>query len=376
MPVPGVSGGRRRVVLVGAGHAHVQVLHAWAEGRPGEMGLTVVVDREESIYSGMVPGFVAGRYRREELAIAVRPLVEAAGGEMLVRPLTSVDPHGRRLFLEGGGTVSYDLASLNLGSVVAGRDVPGVEEHAVATRPLASFLERVEALGRAGAPDADGPAGAVVVGGGAAGVELAAALRARLGAGPPVTLLEGTSGLLPGRTPAVGRRARAELEDRDVRVRTGVRVAAVEPGAVRLGDGSRVPSGLTVWAAGAAPPPPLAGAPLPTDDRGFVRVRPTLQVDGHPDVFAVGDCASVEGHRVPRAGVYAVRQGPVLRRNLEAWLAGRSLERYEPQGDFLALLNLGDGRAMAVRWGMSATGRWAMWLKDRIDRRFVARFRR
>jgi selenide,water dikinase len=112
------------------------------------------------------------------------------------------------------------------------------------------------------------------------------------------------------------------------------------------------------------------------DGRGYIRIRPTLQVDAHPDIFAVGDCASLRGERLPRAGVYAVRQGPVLRENLEAWLAGERPRAWEPQGDFLALLNLGDGRAMAVKWGWAVVGRWVMWLKDRIDRRFVERFQR
>lgn len=357
----------RRVVLVGAGHAHVQVLEAWADTPPPDVALTVVVDREESLYSGMVPGLVEGRYRREELAIPVPPLVRAAGGELIPRPLTSVDPHGRRLFLDDGTALSYDVASLNLGSVVAGRGVRGVAEHAVPTRPLSVFLDRLDEVGA-------GTTGVVVVGGGAAGVELAAALRARLGDPVPVTLVEAGPDLLSGRKARVGRRARAELEDRGVAVRTGAAVEAVEAGRVVLDEGSTLVSDLTVWAAGAAPPPPLAASPLPVDDRGFVRVRSTLQVDGHPDLFAVGDCASLRGHRLPRAGVYAVRQGPVLARNLEAWLSGGSLRDYEPQEDFLALLNLGDGRALGVRWGLSVTGRWVLWMKDRIDRRFVERF--
>jgi selenide,water dikinase len=367
-----VSPGGRHLVLVGAGHAHVQVLEAWSGGTPDGVRITVVVDRPVSLYSGMVPGMVEGRYRREELAIPVAPLAEAVGAELVVESLASVDPHGRRILLGDGRTLAYDVLSLNIGSTVAGGDVPGVREHAVATRPLSRLLDAVDRLGEEGG---DGPA--VVVGGGAAGVELAAALRARLGKRAEVTLVEGGPALLPDRPPRVSERVRSALEERGVRVRLDAPVVAVEGGGVRLaGEGGTVASALTVWAAGAAPPPPVAASPLPVDGRGYVRIRPTLQVDAHPDIFAVGDCASLRGERLPRAGVYAVRQGPVLRENLEAWLAGERPRPWEPQGDFLALLNLGDGHAMAVKWGRAVVGRWVMWLKDRIDRRFVARFRR
>lgn len=369
--------GPRRVVLVGAGHAHLQVLEAWG-GRPlGDVELTVVVDREKSIYSGMVPGLLGGDYTRDELTVPIGPLVRAAGGTLVVSPLISVDPQGRRLFLADGRRVQYELASLNLGSTVAGRSVPGVAEYAVPTRPLASLLDAME---RVRVEGGGGPV--AVVGGGAAGVELAAALAAALGVsasgpGAPrgVTLLEAGPRLLPQGAEAVSRRVRGELERRGVAVRTEAVVEAVEARSVRLADGSELPARLTVWATGAAPPEPLVASPLPTDDDGFVRVRPTLQVVGHPDLFAVGDCASVEGRDLPRAGVHAVRQGPLLRDNLEARLRGGRLRRYRRGADALALLNLGDGRALAVRWGVAVSGRWVMWLKDRIDRRWVDRFR-
>jgi selenide,water dikinase len=128
-----------------------------------------------------------------------------------------------------------------------------------------------------------------------------------------------------------------------------------------------------VWVAGAAPPPWLAASGLPSDATGFVRVGTTLQVDGHPDLFAVGDCAAFEP-ALAKAGVFAVRQGPVLARNLRAHLSGKHLRPYRPQRDFLALLNLGDGSALGTKWGLAAEGRSVFALKDRIDRRFVRRF--
>jgi selenide,water dikinase len=139
---------------------------------------------------------------------------------------------------------------------------------------------------------------------------------------------------------------------------------------------ARLPADLVVWATGAAPLPFLAAAPLPRDGAGFVRVRPTLQVERHDELFAAGDCAALAwAPWVRKAGVWAVREGPVLDKNLRALLAGKALRRFRPQRDALSLLNLGDRRALAAKWGLVAVGGWVWRLKDRIDRRWVERFR-
>jgi len=135
------------------------------------------------------------------------------------------------------------------------------------------------------------------------------------------------------------------------------------------------PFDVLLWVTGAAGPALLRDSALPTDARGFVGTRSTLQVEGFDDLLAVGDCATLEAYPdTPKAGVYAVRQGPVLARNLRALLQGEPLESYRPQSDFLTLLNLGDGTALGTKKGISFEGRWVMRWKDWIDRRFMARF--
>lgn len=154
------------------------------------------------------------------------------------------------------------------------------------------------------------------------------------------------------------------------------RVTGADGNALRLGDGGRLGFDLLVWAGGAAPPQALSASQLRTDERGFVLVRTSLQLEGHDDVFASGDCAAFrEFPDVPKAGVYAVRQGPVLASNLRALLEQRPLRHYRPQREFLTLVNFGDGTAAGSKWGVTSEGRWVMRLKDRIDRRFVARYR-
>jgi selenide,water dikinase len=144
---------------------------------------------------------------------------------------------------------------------------------------------------------------------------------------------------------------------------------ALEPKSVILGDGTNAPADLVVWLTGAAPPPVLAVSDLPVAPNGFFHVDATLQaVDGTP-AWGAGDCIALTGHPdMPRAGVYAVRQSPVLAANV---LAGRGVRHFTPQRSFLSLLNTADGRAL-LRWkAVVAHTRWAWWLKDRIDRRFM-----
>ncbi len=369
-----------RVVLVGGGHAHVLVLEAFAAGPRPECRLTVVVDRPVAVYSGMVPGFVAGQYCAEDLEIDVRPLVERVGGGVVIARATNVDWRERRIVLEDREPLPYDVASFNIGSTVAGLECPGVREHAVPTRPIADFIGRVEELGeRLRTRDPGPPFRVVVVGGGVGGVELAFTLLSRLGrergGEVEVLLLEKGRRIRPGYGERLVRRVRRLARARGIEIRCEQAVVGVEAGAVELDGGERLACDALIWVTGAVSHPLFRTAGLPTDDRGFVRVRSTLQVEGHDELLAVGDCATLIDHpRTPKAGVYAVRQGPFVTHNIRALLAGRPLRSYRPQHDFLTLLNLGDGLALGAKWGRSIEGAWVMNLKDWIDRRFVRRF--
>jgi selenide,water dikinase len=366
------------VVLVGGGHAHVQVLKSFAMRPVPGARLTVVVDTPIAVYSGMVPGFVAGQYAREDLEIDVLPLARLAGARVILAAATGVDAGENHVKIEGRAPIAFDYLSLDIGSSVAGLDTPGVRDYALATRPIGRFVGLVdERLARA-SPDPASPVHAVVVGAGAGGVELAFTLRERLVAGggsARVTLIDAADTLLPGSSPKLVQAVAREAEARGIRVVTGSRVEAVESDRVLTGDG-QIPADLVVWVAGAASHPMLRESGLPTDSSGFLLTRSTLQLEGLDHVFAAGDCATLVDHPwVPRAGVYAVRQGPVLADNLRRAVAGGTgLRVYGPQRDFLTLLNLGDGTAIGAKWGRSITGRRAFRLKDRIDRRFVRRF--
>jgi selenide,water dikinase len=371
---------QRELVLVGGGHSHVQVLRALAMNPLPGVRLSVIVDTPIAIYSGMVPGYLAGQYSVEQLSIDVPALARLAGAETIVARALSLDPEARRIGIEGGPAVAYDLTSINIGSTVAGLELPGIRQHALPTRPIGELVRRSdELISRAREWPLGEPFRVVVVGGGAGGVELAFTLEHRLRTAATcrieMLLLHAGPHLLEGYPRSLGRRVERRASRRGIGIRCRARVAGAARESIRLGDGTALPCDALIWVTGAVSHPLFRDSGLATDPRGFVTTRSTLQVEGHDDIFAVGDCATLIDHPdTPKAGVYAVRQGPVLVDNLRAGLAGTPLQTYSPQQDFLTLLNLGDGTALGAKWGLSFEGRWVMRFKDWIDRRFMQRF--
>ncbi|MBT8488462.1 MAG: FAD-dependent oxidoreductase [Gemmatimonadetes bacterium] len=355
---------------MGAGHAHAIVLERWAKGERPDAEIVVVNTRETTLYSGMIPGWIAGEYRRSELELDARVMAERAGASLVIGRVTRVDTGERVVILDDGARMTYDLASLDVGSQIGDPSALSGRSNATARDP-GRIIEAISS-----GPDRS----VVVVGGGAAGVELAACIKARVGGS--VTLMESGDRLMRSHDPSVSDRIQAALEARSVSVRLGTSVGNARDDEEARGDGeARGDVPLTIWATGARGPTLLAESQLPLDDEGFVRVDDTQRVMGLADLFAAGDCASRATDPAPKAGFHAIEQGEALAANLAASVAAwpdqaSDLERYEPRSDFLTLLNLGDGRALGTKWGLAVEGRWVRTLKDFIDRRFVSRFRR
>lgn len=346
----------KRLLLVGAGHAHAAFLAAAAKAPLYGARITLVTPHAAQLYSGMLPGVVAGHYRLPEAQFDVARLAGRSFTELVVGKVRSLDPNRRAAILPDGRELHYDIASLNVGSLTD-TSVPGSAAHAIAVKPFEIFLARLPAAS---------VARVAVVGGGAAGAELAMAIRHR---GAHVTLYSDR----PAFPPRLSARIAAQLRQRGVDLREGMAVSAVEPGPVVHAGSSRQAFDLAVWTAGAAPLPWLARSGLALDDRGFVLVDATLRSLSHPELFAAGDCATLRDAPHPKSGVYSVRHGEVLTANLREMVQGGTLTPYRPQKKALVLLSCGARYAIAARGGWSAEGRLAWWWKNAIDRRWLKR---
>ncbi|MGF1553568.1 MAG: FAD-dependent oxidoreductase [Paracoccaceae bacterium] len=369
------------LVLVGGGHAHALVLEDFARrGPPQSTRITLVAREAMAPYSGMLPGMIAGRYAAEEAHIDLAPLAKAAGARLVADAAVGLDARARRLSLAGGGTIGFDAISLDVGITPRLDGIEGAARHAVAVKPISTFLPKWRALLDA-ARRADGPRRIAVAGGGAAGFELALAIRERLLAEVPdpaalgVTLVAGEA-LLPGLGARARRLGRAALARRGIALVEHDRAAAIESARLTLASGRVLDADAALVTTGARAPGWFADTDLPRDEAGFLAARDTFQLAGLDHVLAVGDCATVAAHPRPKAGVIAVRQGPPLARALRRLAAGEAPEPFAPQSRWLQILTLDRTRAIAAYAGLAAEGAWAMTLKDRIDRRFMARFPR
>jgi selenide,water dikinase len=370
------------VVLVGAGHAHVQVLRRFGMRPIPGVRFTLITRELHTPYSGMLPGLVAGRYGFDEAHIDTGPLARFAGARLYADEVVGLDLAERRVLCRARPPVPYDLLSINIGSRPNTGDVPGAAAHAIPVKPIDGFLARFEAL------KARVLAGrsrhVLLVGGGAGGVELLLSVERRLrreldaaggdSAALRFTLVAGADGLLPRFPRAFRHRFKAVMAARGITLAEGARVAAVEAGAVVLGDGARLGADEILWTTEAAPARWLAETGLALDDRGFLRVDAKLRARGRDDVFAAGDTIAFDPVPIPRSGVYSVRAGPVLADNIRAALTGRRLRPYRPQRDALYIVSTGEPHAIATRNGLTVAGAWVWRWKDWIDRRFMRRF--
>jgi selenide,water dikinase len=172
----------------------------------------------------------------------------------------------------------------------------------------------------------------------------------------------------------MGRRFREICRQRGIQVFSGARVDRVEEGALHLETGERIALDEILWTTQAVPAPWLRDTGLALDARGFVQVTPALRSVSHPEVFAAGDVASVDGYALPKSGVYAVREGPPLARNIRRILSGADPVAYKPQRQALYLVTTGERAAIGSRNGLTFAGPWVWRLKDWIDRRFMRKF--
>jgi selenide,water dikinase len=367
----------KRLVLLGGGHAQVEVLRLLAGEADTPAAVTLISPRPALLYSGMVPGVIAGHYREGDCTIDLAGLAARANVAFLQTSGVLVNTAMKEVICANGAVVPYDVLSIDVGAQPRAAKLAGVAGHAIAVRPLERFLRGWERV-LAGA--LEGRVRAItMVGGGAAGVELAAAMQYRLAgrmgeAAPHVRIVTDTPVLLPEYGDRVRARLLAILRKRDIGAHVSGPVEEVGADFVRLADGNMFASDATFWAAGAAAPAWLAVSGLGVDAQGFLAVKDSLQSVSHPEVFGAGDCATSVANPRAKAGVFAVRAGPALARNLRAALSGGALEDHVTSPRFLALLATGARHAIGA-WGpLAFSGGWVWRWKDRIDRRFVAKY--
>ena len=371
MTIVAAPGGSTHIVLVGAGHAHVEVLRRFRLRPQPSVRLTLITSDPETSYSGMIPGHVAGNYARAQTVINVGRLAEFAGCTALFCRATGLDADRRCVHLGDGRSIHGDLVSIDVGGATQKLPSLSAATQVIAVKPMDAFERDWSLAEQRLRASLDMRVG--IVGAGPGGIELALAVRYRLArlhpetsARPRIVVLEKSDRILPGFEASVRRRLSRILAAHNVETRLNF-------------EGFESSAGTTdfdvlISAAGVGPLDWLRQSGLSADHVGFVAVNGHLQSISHPAFFAAGDAAGMVETPRPKSGVIAVRQGPILAENLRRAAHARPLKTFEPQKEWLNLISTGDRYAVAS-WGRwSAEGRWVWYWKDWIDRRFIARF--
>lgn len=362
----------KHLVLIGGGHAHLAVLSALAKQQTTPLHLTLITPQIQQTYSGMLPGWLAGHYRLDECQINLPPLLTAAQGQLLLDQVTHLDATQQVLTTATGRNIHYDLLSINIGSETALMSNQATAAIPITPiRPLDGFINSWPSILKAAQQP---PYRLAVLGGGAAGVELALAIQyAFQQQAPQATVHLLASSLLADHARSVQQRVRDRL------LQAGVNLylsrAKLQGEQLILADDEPLEVDHVIAATGAKAADWLASSGLSLDQQGYIAVNAYHQSCSHPNIFAAGDICSRIEPQFGRSGVHAVYAGKLLAENLPAFSKHQPLKQYQPKQRSLYLLATGPKQAIASWGAWSAEGAWVWRWKNHIDQKFMRQYR-
>ena len=369
----------RHLVLLGGGHAHIGVLRMLGMHPEPDLKVTLVSPSRETPYSGLLPGVVGGHSPEQDLYIDLGRLCQFAGADLVLATATAIDPGSSEIELRDRPNLAYDYLSIDVGIEPALTDLAEFDEALVPVKPIAGFMARFNLVYE----QYRGGGAFAIVGAGAAGLELAFALNHRLGIKaeknglpkPVLYLCQAAAELLPEAPPRLRAKAKNALAAQGIHFQPQFRAVRQGAGQLASASGAVLEVDQVFWATGAAPQAFLQNSDLAGTPSGYIAVNAQLQSVSHPNVFAVGDAADMVEQARPKAGVYAVRQAPVLFKNLVRMHRGQSLIRFKPQQRVLSLIALGEQTALGYKGPFWGWGRSLWRLKRRIDYKFLDSFK-
>ena len=354
----------------------------------------------------MIPGVISEQYEINEAMLDNKKLIEFANGKLITGRAISIDWKKKKILCEDTTEeskffktkkfesleeiktfkVDFDILVIDVGSVARNAKIEGVNEYTIPTRPISKLVYRIEEFQR-NIEDKD-DLKVKIVGGGAAGIEITCCLQQRFLKNYPkknfnFEILDKNSNFEKGlNSNSLSIKTSNHLKNQKIKISFDVKISKIKQNTILLDDGKTIDFDLCIYAAGSQASPFLKESGMKIDQNGYLLVNDKLQSISHSNVFAAGDCISFEGGpKIAKAGVYAVREGPFLTDNVISYLdftlkltTKLNLKSYQPQSNFLKILNFGDGSAISDYYGYTFEG-WLIWnLKDSIDKKFMNSF--
>jgi len=376
----------KHLVLVGGGHSHLAVLkHFGMKPVPG-LALTLISRDISTPYSGSLPGFLSGLYDHDEIHIDLRPLAQFAGARIIQAEIQEIDLANKAVKMTSRPDINFDLISLNIGSSPNMASIPGAIRYGIGIKPIDRFIEEWPEILRNAIYRIrkDLPFRFVIVGGGPASVELALAAEFRISkeinlsasekSKLQIQIISADNELLSLHNSRVRKFAVSVLEKRGIKVLLKTQIVSLSENTLICKGGSIIKADTIVCATGASIPSWPSECGLAITEDGFIEVSEKLQSTSHKYVFAAGDAATIKGEPRPKSGVYAVRQGAPLAKNLVRYATGKRLVSYKPQKHTLALISTGNKTAIASRNNFFFHGKLVWSLKNKIDKAFIRKY--
>ncbi len=362
------------LILVGGGHSHALVLRQWAMNPLPGVRITLISPQAMTPYSGMLPGLIAGHYSFEQTHIDLVKLALWANIRFIQDKVTAIDVEAKTLILANRPAIEFDVVSIDIGST-PNQQIEGSAEFSTPVKPIGDFYARWNVIQEQ--VKQHKIKSLAVIGGGAGSVEVIMAIACKLqvfDVSVQYHLVTGAEDILPGYNHQVIAQVKKQLKKYNITVHNSMRVTKLSKGMMHCQQGEPILSDEIIWCTQAAGATWLQHSQLECDDAGFMKVRQTLQSLHYDYVFGTGDIANMVAGPRPKAGVYAVRQAPILFANLQAVLLNQALVNYKPQDGFLSLLALGEKTATGAKSLFSFSGDWVWHWKDSIDRKFMDKF--
>lgn len=377
----------KQLVLIGGGHSHLAVLKRFGMNPVPGLNLTLISRDIETPYSGSLPGHISGIYERDDIHIDLRPLAQFAGARIIQSEITRIDFDNKIIHCQDRPRIDFDLISLNIGSKPNAVKIPGASEFALGIKPIDQFLEHWEIIHSeilATINSHKKPYRFLIIGGGPASVELAFAVQQRIhselsiknykNSPLEIGIVTADKEILKFHNSKVRQFLKAELASRSIELMLGHEVVEFTEGKIHCSNEITIEADTMIFATGASIPSWPEECGLAIADDGFIEVNEFLQSSSHDFVFAAGDAATIKDQPRPKSGVYAVRQGKPLAENLQRFAMGKKLHPYSPQKHALALINLGNKKAIASRNNLFFQGRSVWSLKNSIDTTFIRKY--
>ncbi|WP_416730982.1 NAD(P)/FAD-dependent oxidoreductase [Fictibacillus sp. JL2B1089] len=350
-----------KLLLIGGGHAHLSILRSLLHEEISDLEVTLITSSKFQYYSGMFSGFTEGQYDEDEIRIDLESLCSRASVSFIEDTIISFDPMQKVLLGFSGGIYSFDVISFDI--------EPWSSSELISTSELIPKHHLLDKLKKVRTSDSP-----VIIGNAAEAIEMALSItswRKKYNMSKTVTLISSSS-LLHSFGGKATKKIKEIAHHQNLEIYENEQVNDVNDNYIMTDKCTKVKYTSILPITGPKASSLFKQALLPVDSDGFLLVEDTLQNVEYPYVFGAGNCVTISEYpELVKRDVHAMKQGPILLKNIKRFISGRSLERFKPRRNPYSLLSTGEHQGLFIYKNMTLHGKWVWNMKHIINQRFI-----